>query len=103
MYVIVWQFRVKPGREAEFEKAYGPRGEWVKMFSSEKAYRGTELVRDPKDASVYMTIDRWTSQAAYDAFRAWQRAPFDALDRKCEALTVEEKRLLAGDSVEGPA
>jgi len=29
MFVILWEFEVKPGSEAGFEKVYGPTGEWV--------------------------------------------------------------------------
>ena len=101
MYVIVWRFRVKPGREAEFERAYGPKGDWVKLFSAEKSYRGTDLVRDPKEKNVYITIDRWASQDAYDAFRAWQRTAYDALDRRCKTLNDEETRIAVGETVDG--
>lgn len=29
MLVIVWEFRVKAGQEAEFGRRYGPEGDWV--------------------------------------------------------------------------
>ena len=32
MYVILWQFRPVEGRESEFERAYGPSGEWALLF-----------------------------------------------------------------------
>ena len=101
MYVIVWRFQVKPGREAEFERAYGPKGAWATFFATDSKYHGTVLVRDAAREGAYLTIDTWTSRAAYEAFRAWNRAQYAAIDRRCEELTVEETAIWAGDSVGG--
>jgi len=68
--VIVWEFRVKAGRKAEFEQRYGPRGDWAQLFRRSPAYRGTDLLRDTADANRYLT-----------------------LDRECEALTESERCL----------
>src|SRR5262245_42394930 len=46
MYVVVWRFQAKPGREHDFEQAYGPAGDWVTLFRSDPEYVGTELLRD---------------------------------------------------------
>ena len=37
MYVIIWRFRPAVGREGEFERAYGPSGEWARLFGREEA------------------------------------------------------------------
>ena len=29
MFVILWEFEVKPGCEQSFESAYGPGGPWI--------------------------------------------------------------------------
>jgi len=92
---------VKPGREAEFERVYGPKGEWAAFFATDSKYRGTVLVRDAARAGSYVTIDTWTSREAYETFRAWNRAAYAALDRRCEELTVEETAIAAGESVGG--
>ncbi len=31
-YIYIWRFNVKKGMESEFERAYGPKGEWVRLF-----------------------------------------------------------------------
>ena len=92
---------MKPGREAEFERVYGPKGEWAAFFATDSKYRGTVLVRDAARAGSYVTIDTWTSREAYETFRAWNRAAYAALDRRCEELTVEETAIAAGESVGG--
>ena len=93
MYLIVWEFRVKKGREGEFEKVYGAGGEWVKLFESARGFLGTELASDVGEAGRYVTLDRWSSRRAYEEFRRSTPPQYDALDRSCEDLTEQEKHL----------
>jgi heme-degrading monooxygenase HmoA len=92
-YVVIWEFHVKRGSERAFEEAYGPRGAWARLFLHGDGYLGTELLRNAGQPGRYVTIDRWVSQAAYEAFRSTQRADYEALDRSCAALTVCETAL----------
>ena len=32
MFVVLWEFEVKPGREERFERVYGADGEWAQLF-----------------------------------------------------------------------
>ena len=91
MYVLIWEFHVKHDRIAEFEQIYGSEGDWVRFFWKGRGFLGTELLR--KDDESYLTIDRWESQQAYLKFREQYRADYEALDRKCEALTESEKQI----------
>jgi len=93
MYVIIWEYRVRAGSEAAFEQAYGREGEWVRLFEQGQGYRGTELHRDLAGGRRYVTIDRWTSRAAYDALHDRHVAEYDAIDRRCEPLTEHEELL----------
>jgi heme-degrading monooxygenase HmoA len=90
MHVIVWEFRVRKGREAEFEQAYGPTGEWTALFKRGEGYLGTELLHDTTNRQRYVTIDRWTSPATYEAFRSRWRSEYAAMDSLYEALTEHE-------------
>jgi heme-degrading monooxygenase HmoA len=92
-YTYVWQFLVHPGREAEFERHYGPEGAWVQLFRRADGYLDTRLLRDRATPGRYVTIDRWQDEAAYRGFRACFAAEHDAVDRECEALTREERAL----------
>ena len=87
---IIWEFRAKPGLEVEFEEAYGPDGEWVRLFRRAEGYLGTELLRDADKARQYLSIDRWVSEAAYNAFRKQYAEAYAAVDRLCERLTQRE-------------
>ena len=91
MYVLVWSFRSRVGSQLPFDKAYGPRGAWAQLFGTSPDYLGTELLRDSAGSGRYLTIDRWRSAAAHEAFLAERRGEYDALDRACESLTETEE------------
>jgi len=92
-YVYVWEFTVPPKHEQAFLAAYGPSGTWARLFARAAGYVETLLLRDQAVAGRFVTIDRWASQAAHDAFLARFRADYDALDRACEPLTLHEASL----------
>ena len=105
-HVIVWRFGVEPAKVAEFERAYGPAGDWVQLFRKSHEYIESELLREtPDDASgrdrVYFTIDRWQTRDAYEAFRENLAGPYAELDARCLKLTTVEKCLGKFDLVEG--
>jgi len=91
MHVVLWRFRVRPGREAEFEAAYGEDGDWARLFLSGEGFLGTELLRGTD--GTYLTIDRWASHAAHQAFRDAETASYAQLDRRCARLMIEETML----------
>ena len=92
-HVLVWEFRVAPGRREEFERRYGPAGDWARLFARGHGYLGTQLLRDADDPDRYLTLDRWRSAAEWQAFRAMHAADYAALDAACEALTSAERSL----------
>lgn len=93
MHIVIWSYRVAPGREAEFEAMYGAEGDWVQLFRRRPEYLGTELLRDVADPARYLTIDRWADRASYDAFRHESADEYAAIDARGDALTVEEAAL----------
>jgi heme-degrading monooxygenase HmoA len=93
MFVVVWAFRPNPAREPEFVEAYGPNGTWVALFRSDPRYLGSDLLRPADGSERYLTLDRWRSREAYEAFRTARRDEYEAIDRACEALTASEERI----------
>jgi heme-degrading monooxygenase HmoA len=93
VYVILWRFRPLLGRESEFEAAYGPSGEWVSLFSRGDGYLGTELLRHSDHPGEYLTVDRWTSRAAYETFLDRFDGEYRQLDDRLEGITKEETLL----------
>lgn len=100
MHVILWEFLVKEGREAEFEGIYGPDGAWTALFVLGDGYLGTQLLRDPARRGRYLTVDRWASEEDYAVFRRTYAKEFEALDVRCTELTQQETPLGTCESVE---
>jgi len=93
MFVIIWQFEIAEEKIAAFEAAYLPQGTWAQLFSASPDYQGTELLRDAYVPGSYLTIDRWSSEEAFRAFRKEHDAEYEALDRACDLLTASESRI----------
>jgi heme-degrading monooxygenase HmoA len=93
MFIVVWQFEIAEENVAAFEAAYGVNGSWAQLFRSSSDYHGTELLHDVYIPGSYLTIDRWSSEDAYRAFRKDHDAAYESLDRSCDALTRRETRV----------
>ncbi len=93
MVEIIWRFQVRRGREAEFERHYGSSGTWVMLFKRSPSFVQTELLRDREAAGTYLTIDKWESQAAYEAFHSEFAAEYQRIDAEMEDLTESETRV----------
>jgi heme-degrading monooxygenase HmoA len=74
MIALVFSYEVSDTEE--FERVYGPEGDWATFFRGGRGYVGTELLRDVEHAERYLVIDRWESAAAYDAFVAANREEY---------------------------
>jgi heme-degrading monooxygenase HmoA len=92
-YVIVWEFRVRQAREAEFVQKYGPEGAWARFFRGSAGYIRTELVRDVAIDFRYLTLDYWQSEEEFKRFREQNLAEYERLDKEFEGLTESETRL----------
>ena len=90
MYLAVWEFEVRRGREAQFARLYGPEGEWVRLFRRAAGYLETRVAGRGRR---FITVDCWRSRAAYLSFRRRFAARHAALDRRGEVLTVRETPL----------
>jgi heme-degrading monooxygenase HmoA len=71
--VIALVFSYEVREAGEFERVYGPDGEWAQFFRQGRGYIGTELLRDVEAPSRYLVVDRWESAGAYNAFIAERR------------------------------
>jgi heme-degrading monooxygenase HmoA len=74
MIAFVFSYEVRDA--PEFERVYGPDGEWAQFFRQGTGYIGTELLHDLELESRYLVIDRWESAEAYNAFTAEHREQY---------------------------
>jgi len=98
VYAVVWEYEVRPGRVADFEALYGADGGWARLFRRADGYVETRLFHDTAQPMLYLTIDRWHSRAAYEAFLQKAGPAYAALDRRGDALTVRERHIGAFDA-----
>jgi heme-degrading monooxygenase HmoA len=68
--VIAHVFRYEVRDPEEFERAYGPEGEWAQFFRRGRGYIGTELLHDVEEPERFLVVDRWESIDAYNTFIA---------------------------------
>jgi hypothetical protein len=95
VFVYIWEYFVKAERKNDFERIYGPVGDWVKLFIRDAGYLGTELHQDISNNQRYLTVDYWVSKKARDDFREKFSVEFEKLDKQCAALT--EREIFLGD------
>lgn len=88
MFVIAWRFTTND--RATFERHYAPDGTWAQLFRRAAGYVRTDLLTD---GTAYITLDWWTSRAAYATFRHDYAADYARIDRECESLTTSEESL----------
>jgi heme-degrading monooxygenase HmoA len=93
MFLILWEFEVKLGEEARFEKSYGPEGPWVQLFRSDPHFRQTQLLKDPSRSRIYFTLDFWDSENDYAHFMKFNQDAYASLDLATENLTIRERNL----------
>ena len=101
MFAVIWEYDVLARHEAAFAALYGSQGEWVALFSGFDGYIGTELLRDAREPVAheapgpvrFVTIDRWTSQEAYEAFLTGAESRYAHIDALGDALTSAERCL----------
>lgn len=91
MFLILWEFEVKPGGEERFEDAYGPGGAWTLLFGRASDYRETRLLCDPSRERTYLTADFWESREAYESFKLRHHDTYVSLDEACASLTARER------------
>jgi hypothetical protein len=98
MFVVLWEYEVKPGCEQEFEKVYGPGGDWDSLFCNEAKHAGTYLFRDTVRPRVYLTTDYWHSRSSYEEFLQVRRNDYLLLDAATENLISTERRIGSFDA-----
>ena len=99
-FVYVWQYEVRPDTVEEFERVYGPGGEWTELFERAQGYLRTELHRDVDEPLRYITFDYWESRDDRDAFRQTFSNEFDELEVGSEELIETESFIGDFEAVE---
>jgi hypothetical protein len=90
MIQVVWEFVVKEEAQEQFERAYGPGGEWSRLFARHPGFHGTTLLRDTAHPRRYLTIDSWETWTHRERMLAQAGAEYSALDAAFAEWTESE-------------
>ncbi len=94
-FVYIWEYLVKEAYLSEFEKAYGPEGDWVQLFKKASGYLSTDLHQDDSNRLRFLTVDSWETKKDRDDFLNKYSKEFEILDTHCEGFT--EREIWLGD------
>jgi len=103
MFLVLWEFEVKPGCEQRFERVYGSGGDWDSLFRRDAEHAGTYLFRDTTRPRVYLTADHWRSRKSYETFLSTHKSEYESLDASTEDLTVTERHIGSFESFSVPS
>ena len=90
--MIALVFRYETRDPEEFERVYGPDGDWAHFFRQGGGYIGTELLRDVDEPVRFLVIDRWESAEAYSSFLSEHRAEYLRRSEEAGFHYVQELR-----------
>ncbi|MBX9695325.1 MAG: antibiotic biosynthesis monooxygenase [Cyanobacteria bacterium] len=93
MFLVIWEFEVKPECAERFVSIYGYDGDWAQLFRKDENYQRSTLVQDPSRSHVYLTLDFWNSREAYESFKACHKEAYLSLDSICDDLTIAERHI----------
>lgn len=93
MYQVIWELKVKFKEREKFEEFYQPKGEWVKFFSQSPEYQGTDVLESGEGDNVFLVIDEWTSDGAFNEFIKSRKAGYDLLEEKAKSASRTKKRV----------
>jgi quinol monooxygenase YgiN len=63
---LVWQFEVKAGKSADFERFYGVDGEWTKLSRRSRSFLGSSFLRDLAAGNRYVLVEYWGEMVVYE-------------------------------------
>jgi heme-degrading monooxygenase HmoA len=93
MFLIIWQYTVKPGEVDRFVAIYNSEGRWAEFFRDSSGYQGTVLVKSNEDELTYVTLDYWDSEEDYHRFVKTNADEYAAIDKECDNLAESEIKI----------
>jgi hypothetical protein len=93
MFLVLWEYEVKSGCQESFQSAYGPSGDWARLFATDENFVETRLLQDSSATNKFLTLDVWQSRSAYESFKSRNHGAYSAIDKNCERLTNHERHL----------
>ena len=103
MIAVVWQFDVRPGAGAEFEKMYGSDGAWTELSRRSRSFLGSSFLRDMGSETRYLLIEYWGEMMVYEKHLADFQRQLDALEEQRGTLVERMEALGVFTALDVPA
>lgn len=88
MIAVVFQFEVKPGREADFERLHGADGEWTSLSRQSRSFIGSSFLREFASPPRYLLIEYWSEMVVYERHLKDVSAELDPLRARREDMVA---------------
>jgi hypothetical protein len=79
---VVFQFDVKAGREADFERLHGADGEWTAMSRQSRSFIGSSFLREFASSPRYVLVEYWSEMVVYERHLKDLSAGIEVLEEK---------------------
>ena len=93
MFQVIWELKVKFKEREKFEQFYDTKGDWVKFFSKSADYLGTDVLESGEGDGIFLVIDEWQSEEAFNEFVKSRKAVYDLLEEKAKTASRTKKRI----------
>lgn len=94
MKVRVWRYEVAVAAREEFEHEYGADGAWAQLFARSEGFVDTVLYAEVGSPGSYLTVDRFSSDAAWERFRVDHDTAYRALGERLCHLTLAQDEVV---------
>jgi heme-degrading monooxygenase HmoA len=88
VFIRIWEYDVSEESVDRFIAAYGPLGDWARLFARGDGFVRTELFRSTQTATRFVTLDVWSSKEAWQVFLHRWSAPYAELDTTLQSLAA---------------
>ena len=88
VFIRIWEYDVAEESVDRFIAAYGPLGDWARLFARSDGFVRTELFRSIQTATRFVTLDVWRSEEAWQAFLHHWGAWYAELDTTLQSLAA---------------
>lgn len=93
MYCVVWEYEVEEEKQHDFEREYGAKGVWSKLFSTSTNYKGSQLSKCIDSDQLYLLLDWWEDAACYHTFLKENETAYANFSKRLASLYRTETRL----------
>lgn len=93
MIAVVFQFEVKPGRDAEFEQLHGADGEWTALSRQSRSFIGSSFLREFSASPRYLLVEYWSEMVVYERHLKDFAAEVERLERDRADLVTSTSSL----------